>query len=90
MTSNSLVKQLFAGKGLHHKIVHGKEYSSFLIWLVPFNTAEGGTEVSLIIVHKDSKAPEGNLFLGIILQLSESTDTVGITIKCFAVVCLSF
>ncbi|OEL38555.1 hypothetical protein BAE44_0000426 [Dichanthelium oligosanthes] len=82
MASNSLVKHPFAGKELHHKIDRGKEYPSFLLCLMPFSTEERGIEVSLIFIHKDSSPPEGNYFFGIILQLSESTDIVGIAIKC--------
>ena len=90
VTFHSLVKHLFAGKELHHKIAHGKEYPSFLLWLVPFRTAEHGIEVSLIFIHKDSNAPEGNFFLGIMLQLSESSDIVGMAIKCLQLFPLHF
>jgi hypothetical protein len=38
LTFNSLVKHLFAGKGLHYRVVRGKEYPSFLLWLVPYCT----------------------------------------------------
>jgi hypothetical protein len=82
LTFNSLVKHLFAGKGLHYRVVRGKEYPSFLLWLVPYCTAEHGIEVSLLLIHKDNNAPEGNLFYNIVLQLSESTDIVGIAITC--------
>jgi len=90
VTFHSLVKHLFAGKELHHKIVRGKQYPSFLLWLVPFRTAEHGIEVSLIFIHKDSNALEGNFFFGIILQLSESTDIVGMAIKCLQLFPLHF
>ena len=90
VTFHSLVKHLFEGKELHHKIAHGKEYPSFLLWLVPFRTAEHGIEVSLIFIHKDSNAPEGNFFLGIMLQLSESSDIVGMAIKCLQLFPLHF
>ncbi|PUZ68285.1 hypothetical protein GQ55_2G014000 [Panicum hallii var. hallii] len=82
VTFHSLVKHLFAGEELRHKIVRGKEYPSFLLWLVPFRTAEHGIEVSLIFIHRDSNAPENNFFLGVMLQISESTDIVGIVVKC--------
>ena len=82
MPFDPLVNHLFAGKELHHKIVRRKEYPSFLLWLVPFNTAERGIEVSLIFIHKDNNAPEGNFFFSIILQLSKSMDIVGTAIKC--------
>jgi hypothetical protein len=82
LTFNSLVKHLFEGKGLYYKIVRGKEYPSFLLWLVPFYTGENGIEVTVIFIHKDNNAPEGNFFFNIVLQLSESTDIIGIAIKC--------
>jgi hypothetical protein len=90
VTFHSLVKHIFAGKELHHKIVRGKEYPSFLLWLVPFRTVEHEIEVSLIFVHKDSNALEGNFFFGMMLQVSESTDIVGMTIKCLQLFPLHF
>jgi hypothetical protein len=86
VTSHSIVKHLFSGKELHHEIVRGKEHPSFLLSLVPFRTTDHGIEVSLIFIHKDSNAPEGNFFFAINLQLSESTDIVGITIKCLQLI----
>ncbi|XP_062188487.1 uncharacterized protein LOC133891758 [Phragmites australis] len=82
MPFNSLIKHLFAGEELHHKIVRGNEYPLFLLSVVPFSTAEHGIEASLIFIQKDSNAPENNFFLSVMLQLSESTDIVGITIEC--------
>jgi hypothetical protein len=35
MTFDTLVKNLFAGKALHHKIVQGNKYPSFQLWLAP-------------------------------------------------------
>jgi hypothetical protein len=86
VTSHSIVKDLFAGKQLHHEIVCGKKHPSSLLWLVPFRTAEHGIEVILIFIHKDSKAPEGSFYFSITLQLSESTDIVGIAIKCLQLI----
>ena len=81
MPFDSLVRHLSAGEELKCKIVRGNEYPSFLIWFVPFNGAKHGTEASLVFVQKDSNAPENNFFFSIMLQISESTDIVGITIK---------
>jgi hypothetical protein len=44
LTFNTLVKHLFAGKGLHYRMVHGKEYPPFLLWLLPYCSAEHGME----------------------------------------------
>ncbi|CAN6181027.1 unnamed protein product [Urochloa humidicola] len=82
MPFHSFIKQLFAGKALHHKIVQGNNYPLFLLCLVPFNTIEHGTEASLVFTQKDGTSPEGNIYFSLTLQLSESTDIVGITIKC--------
>ncbi|XP_062189348.1 uncharacterized protein LOC133892526 [Phragmites australis] len=81
MPFGSLIKHLFAGKELQHKIVQGNEYPLFVLWLVPFR-AEHGIEAGLIFTRKDGNAPEDNFFLSVVLQLSESTDIVGIVIKC--------
>jgi hypothetical protein len=90
LTFNSLVKHLFAGKGLHYRIVRAKEYPPFLLWLLPYCSAEHGIEVSLILIHKDNNAPDCNLFFNIVLQLSESTDIVAIAIKCLQLLASHF
>ncbi|CAL5077156.1 unnamed protein product [Urochloa decumbens] len=82
MPFHSFIKQLFAGKALQHKIVQGNDYPLFLLWLVPFNTTEHGTQANLMFTQKDDTSPEGNIYFSMTLQLSESTDIVGITIKC--------
>ena len=81
MPFNSVIQNLFAGKELHHEIVRGKNYPSFLLWLVPTHTFEHGTIVGLIFVQYDG-TPEGNIFFGLNIQLSECTDIFGIAIKC--------
>ena len=81
MPFDPLVKNLLAGKGLNHRIVWGTEYPSFQILLLPYNNAEHGKEASLIFIQKDG-TPDGNICYSIIVQLSESTDIVGIAIKC--------
>ncbi|CAL5091744.1 unnamed protein product [Urochloa decumbens] len=75
----SLVENLFAGKELHYKTIQGGDCPLFQLWLAPFRTAETGTEASLIFIQKDGKS---NIFFKMIIQLSESTDIVGIAIKC--------
>jgi hypothetical protein len=82
MTFNSLVKHLFAGKKLRHRISRGHGGSLFLLCLVPITTTEHGIEATLSFIHQDSSAPEDNFVLTAILQVSESTDIVGILIKC--------
>ncbi|KAG0542403.1 hypothetical protein BDA96_02G100900 [Sorghum bicolor] len=69
MPFGSLIKNLFAGKELHHKIVQGNN-PSLQLWLTPFRTAKHGTEAAM-----------GNIYFSMIVQLSESTDIVGIAVK---------
>ena len=61
MPFDSHVKNLFAGKVLHHKIVRGKKYPSFQLGLEPVRTSKHGTNVGLTLVQYDG-TPEGNVF----------------------------
>jgi len=81
MPFNPFIKNFFSGKKLQHKIDQGNETTFFVLWL-PFITAEHGIEVSLVFIQKDVNAPENNFYFSIMLQLSESTDILGIAIKC--------
>ncbi|CAL5091768.1 unnamed protein product [Urochloa decumbens] len=81
MPFHSIVKNLFAGKELHHKIIGKNGYLMFQLWLVPYSTAAHGTEASLIFIQYDG-TQEGNIFFSMIIQLSESTDIIGIAVKC--------
>ncbi|CAL5007581.1 unnamed protein product [Urochloa decumbens] len=82
MPFNSIIKNLFAGKEVQHKIFRGNDYPSILLWLVPFNTVGHGIEACLKIIQNDGNSLENNYFLGVILQISESTDIIGIVLKC--------
>uniref|UniRef100_K4A087 Rx N-terminal domain-containing protein n=1 Tax=Setaria italica TaxID=4555 RepID=K4A087_SETIT len=81
MPFDSLVKNLFAGKQLHHKIVRGNEYPSFQLFLTPMHNPVHGIDVSLIFIQYDG-TPEGNISFSLTVQLSESIDIVGIAVKC--------
>ncbi|WVZ61675.1 hypothetical protein U9M48_011512 [Paspalum notatum var. saurae] len=81
MPFNPITKNLFTGKRLQHKIDQGNEGAFFLLWL-PFKTAEHGMEATLFFIQKNGNAPENNFYFSIMLQLSESTDIVGIAFKC--------
>jgi hypothetical protein len=48
--------------------------------LIPCSTAEQGREVALIFIKKDGTT-EGNIYFSMIVQLSESTDIVGIAVR---------
>ncbi|RCV09312.1 hypothetical protein SETIT_2G017200v2 [Setaria italica] len=76
-----LVKNLFACKELHHKIVQGNEYPLFQLWLTPIRNPVNGIDVSLTFTQYDA-TPEGNICFSLAVQLSESIDIVGIAVKC--------
>lgn len=78
----SITKNLLAGKEVHHKITCGNGYPLLQLWLSPYRTAEHGTEASLVFIKKDCTTPaEGSIHFSMIVQLSESTDIVGIAVK---------
>jgi len=81
MLFDSLVKNLLAGKVLHHKIIRGNKHPSFQLCLEPVCTSNHGTNAGLTFVQHDG-TPEGHIFFGLVVQLSESTDIFGIAIKC--------
>nr|TKV94694.1 hypothetical protein SEVIR_9G312300v2 [Setaria viridis] len=82
MPFNSLIKHLLAGNELQHRIGREDEHPSYLLWLVPYITAEHGIEACLKFIQKDGNAPEKDFFFAVVLQISESTDMVGIVVKC--------
>uniref|UniRef100_A0A0E0LGI3 Rx N-terminal domain-containing protein n=1 Tax=Oryza punctata TaxID=4537 RepID=A0A0E0LGI3_ORYPU len=75
-----LIGHLLAGETLEYKSVQGNKQHLFIIR--PNNIAERGLEAKLIFVYHDGSAPENNFYLGMILQLSDSTNIIGTTIKC--------
>jgi hypothetical protein len=81
MPVDPLIKSLFAGKQLHHKILRGNKYTSFQLWLVPIHTSAHGTNDGLTFLHYDG-TPEGHIFFTLVVQLSESTDIFGIALRC--------
>ncbi|WVZ61670.1 LOW QUALITY PROTEIN: hypothetical protein U9M48_011508 [Paspalum notatum var. saurae] len=81
MPFNSITRNLLYGKELYHKIFRGKEYPLLQLWLSPHHTADHGTEAALVFIKKDGTAPEGNIHFSMMVQLSESTDIVGIAAK---------
>ncbi|XP_066341584.1 uncharacterized protein [Miscanthus floridulus] len=48
----------------------------------PMSFEERGLEAMLVFIHEDCKAPKENFHLGLMLRLSQSTDVIGITVKC--------
>ncbi|CAO2148235.1 unnamed protein product [Urochloa humidicola] len=66
-----LIKNLFAGKELCHKILQQNGHPLLQLWLAPFNTAEHGIEATLVLIKKDGTAPEERT-LGQSSQLCDS------------------
>uniref|UniRef100_K4A0W0 Rx N-terminal domain-containing protein n=1 Tax=Setaria italica TaxID=4555 RepID=K4A0W0_SETIT len=81
MLFESFVKNLFAGKELHHKIVRGNECPLFQLWLIPIRNPVHGIHITLTFIQYDG-TPEGNIIFSLAVQLSESIDIVGIAVKC--------
>lgn len=81
MPFHPLNRHLLAGKKLHHRIIQENKRPLFLL-LVVFIASEYGIVARLVIVPKDGNVAEDDFLLTLILQISESTDIVGITMKC--------
>ncbi|KAJ1287535.1 hypothetical protein BS78_02G017800 [Paspalum vaginatum] len=81
MPFDHLVRHLLTGKKLQYMTIQANRCTLILL-LAPFVTEEHGVEARLMIMQKDDSAPEDDFFLTLMLQLSESTDIVGITIGC--------
>ncbi|KAJ1287536.1 hypothetical protein BS78_02G017900 [Paspalum vaginatum] len=81
MPFDPLIRHLLAGKKIQHRILQANGHPLFLL-LEPYVTAEYGNEARLFFMQRDGKAPEDDFFLSIMLQISESTDIVGIAVKC--------
>ncbi|CAD6253325.1 unnamed protein product [Miscanthus lutarioriparius] len=75
-----LIRHLLAGKGTKYCLVSRGQHLSFL--LQPFSPPEHGMEVSLIFLLEDANAPENNFLLALNLQLSKSTNIVGVVVRC--------
>ncbi|CAD6334411.1 unnamed protein product [Miscanthus lutarioriparius] len=80
MFFDPIIRHLLSGKGTRHCSVHGAQHLSFL--LQPFSLPEHGMEGMLIFLLEDGNAPENNFFLSLSLRLSESTNIVGVVIRC--------
>ncbi|CAL5091685.1 unnamed protein product [Urochloa decumbens] len=77
---NPLVRQLLEGKILGYERMERTEVRRCYVWPKCF---EGrGVEAELQYLYEDQKMPEKGFRLTLLLRLSESTDIVGIAIKC--------
>ncbi|XP_066393162.1 uncharacterized protein [Miscanthus floridulus] len=81
MPFDPLVRHLLAGKILQHRIIRANKCPLFLL-LAPFITADHGIEGRIYFIQKDCNASDDDFYLIIALQLSESTDIVGVAIQC--------
>jgi hypothetical protein len=79
MFFDPLVTHLFAGKMIRYKLVLGSQ--CHLVILQPIITPQG-MEGRLLYVVIDGDAPENSFFFTIFLRISESTDIVGVAVRC--------
>ena len=80
MFFDPIIRHLLSGKGTKYCSINRGEHLSFL--LQPFSLPEHGMEGMLIFLLEDGNAPENNFFLSLSLRLSESTNIVGVVIRC--------
>jgi len=81
MPFDPLVRHLLNGKKLQHRIIQANRWPLFL-QLVPYITSDYGIEAKFIFIQTDGNASEDDFFFSLMLQLSESTDIVGMAIQC--------
>ncbi|CAD6221516.1 unnamed protein product [Miscanthus lutarioriparius] len=81
MPFDPLIRHLFAGKILQHRIIRANKCPLFL-QLAPFFSAEHGIQGRLYFMQKDPNEPDDDFCFTVTLQLSESTDIVGVAIQC--------
>jgi hypothetical protein len=77
---NPLVRHLLQGKTLKHEMEEGSEFR--YLHLLPKSFEERGVEAQLQYLYVDRKAVDKSFRTNLLLRLSESTDLVGIAIKC--------
>jgi hypothetical protein len=81
MPFDTLVRHLLASEILQHRIIRANKCPLFLL-LAPFIREEHGIECRLYFMQKESNVQDDDFCLGVTLQLSESTDIVGVVIQC--------
>ncbi|PAN41960.1 hypothetical protein PAHAL_8G113400 [Panicum hallii] len=83
MFFDPLVQHLFAGKYVQYQMLQQHQGSMRNCFSIrPMSFEERGLEAMLAFIHEDGEAPKKNFRLGLMLRLSESTDVIGITVKC--------
>lgn len=77
-----LVRHLFAGKYAHYQMLQHQGSKVKCFSIRPMSFEERGLEAKLSFIHQDHEAPKENFRLWLMLRLSQSTDVIGITVKC--------
>jgi hypothetical protein len=80
MFFDPLIRHLLTGEGTKYCFVSRGQHLSFV--LQPFSPPEHGMEGCLTLLLEDTNAPENNFLLVLSLWLSESTDVVGVAVRC--------
>jgi len=76
----SIVSELLQGRTLSYRLLQGSQTHRLLI--EPFHSQDNGVLALLYFCREDPDAPTDCFDVELLLRLSESTDIVGITIKC--------
>jgi hypothetical protein len=77
-----LGRYLFASKYAQYHMLQHQGIMLNCFSIRPMSFEERGLEVMLGFIHEDHEAPKENFRLGLMLRISESTDVIGITVKC--------
>ncbi|RLN34109.1 uncharacterized protein C2845_PM03G18620 [Panicum miliaceum] len=88
MFSNPLVRQLLEGKTLEYKMVQGSILRR--LHIRPMCVEGRGVEATLEFRYEDRKTPRKSFAFGLVLRLSESTDSVGTATRCLQSLTSSF
>ncbi|WVZ50747.1 hypothetical protein U9M48_001972 [Paspalum notatum var. saurae] len=85
---DALVQHLLAGKGTKRCFVdhgdggQGQQHLSFLLHPLSPPDRQRGMEGALVVLLDDGAVPENSFMLSLTLRLSESTDVVGVVVRC--------
>ncbi|XBI97104.1 hypothetical protein VPH35_033296 [Triticum aestivum] len=77
---NPLTRHLLEGQDLSYHMVRGSQTYSLWIWTA--SVEDNGRVARLYFEYKDRKTPVKSFRLFLVLRLYESTNIVGVTVKC--------
>ncbi|XP_066335071.1 uncharacterized protein [Miscanthus floridulus] len=80
MFFDPFIGHLLAGKSLRYQVLKGSKFS--YVGIRPMNFAERGVEAMVGFVDIDFKDPLKGLRLSFVLRLSDSTNIIGVMVKC--------